>query len=65
MMVSFPAEAIDGFTIFTAQYIDNLVIDQTLQRTINSGETNAFTFSLHKSVDLLCASKSASALEST
>jgi hypothetical protein len=31
MVVGFSAEAIDSFTIFAAQYIDNLVIDQTLQ----------------------------------
>jgi hypothetical protein len=64
MMVSFSAEAIDSFTIFTSQDIDNFVIDQTLQRAIDSGQTNAFSFSLHESVDLLCASETASALES-
>jgi hypothetical protein len=65
MMVSFSAEAIDSFTIFTSQDIDNFVIDQTLQRAIDSGQPNTFAFSLHESVNLLCASKSAGALEST
>jgi hypothetical protein len=30
MMMRLSTKAIDSFTIFAAQYIDNLVIDQTL-----------------------------------
>jgi hypothetical protein len=63
MMVGFSTEAIDSLTIITSEHINNLVIDQTLQRSIDSGQTNAFTFSLHESVYLLGASETACALK--
>jgi hypothetical protein len=60
MMMALATKAIDSFTIVAAQYIDNLVIDQTLQGSIDSCETNALAFALHQAIDLLSASETAS-----
>jgi hypothetical protein len=63
MVVGFSAKAIDSFTIIAAQNINDLVVDQTLQRAIDRGQTNAFAFTLHQSINFLRAGKSTSALK--
>jgi hypothetical protein len=47
MVVSFTAESVNCLPIISPENIDYLVIDQTLQSSINGGESNALTFSLH------------------
>jgi hypothetical protein len=60
MMMALSAEAINSLTIIATQDIDNLVIDQTLQRSIDRSQPNTLTFTLHQAIDLLRASKTTS-----
>jgi hypothetical protein len=64
MMVGITAEAIDSLAIITPEYINNLVIDQGLQRAVNSCESDALALTLHQPIDLLRTCKSACAFES-
>jgi hypothetical protein len=63
MVMTFSAESVNGFSAFSSQDIYDLLVEQMLQGSVNCGQANSLTLSVHQLMDLLSAGETARTFE--